>query len=163
MSLTRFSRLTRRITAALALSGAAVVGLPLASADAYVNTSTAPYARIPWGDCTGYLGSVAQSDYAAVGGVDVYCNSVRTSITARVFLWRWNGSSWSNVATSAWKTDYGQRSLVGTQTPRYPYCGYTWWDETATVNVDGYQTNWDYGKAVGSYAKYDPCDPTRHG
>jgi hypothetical protein len=124
------------------------------AAQAQVNP-IAPNYVFSWGDCPVTLGGVAWTNGWAVGGVDVNCHSRHGSVSATVYLWRWNGSSWSAVGsgTGAYSNAYG--ISVWTQPP---ICGggNTWWDETATVHVDGSSKTFDLYQGLGRYPTYSP-------
>ena len=136
------SRLARRPV--LALAGLALAAVIATAGPAHANVNTVdggPYTKYDWGDCTIYVGSVKTWNGAAVGGADIWCNSVRGKIIAQVSLFRFTPSTgWQNVATSGWVSVYNTKQLIIQTWP--PICGGSarWYSQT-TVHVDGYQTS----------------------
>ena len=152
----RFSRRLRRPVFGLAAAACMLaLGVGAASAaQAQVNPA-APHYVFPWGDCSVNVGSVATPNGAAVGGVDVTCNSTRGHITAYVYLYRDIGGSWVLVGSGG-GTDYNNHGLYAWTAP--PVCGYytSYWDEVAVVNVDGSQHTFDMASGYGRYPSYAP-------
>jgi hypothetical protein len=95
-----FSRRLLRPVLALAASACTLaLGLGVASAaQAQVNPA-GPHHVWAWGDCSVTLGNVKTSNGAAVGGADITCGHYRGHITASVYLYRYNGSSWVRVGS----------------------------------------------------------------
>lgn len=152
----RVTRFLRRPAVALA-TVACVLGVSLGAAtgaQAQVN-SGGPHYVFPWGDCTVNLGNVAQADRAAVGGADITCNHYRGFISAHVYLYRWNGTSWAAVRGGD-GTNYNNYELSVATAP--PYCGggNAYWDDVVSVDVDGYQEKFDLDNALGYAPQYSP-------
>jgi hypothetical protein len=133
-------------TATLAIAG---------SAHAQVNRA-GPSWTFPWGDCPVTVGNVKVPGGAAVGGADIQCLHRHGTITAKVDLWRYNGSRWVLVRTSGWVTTINT-SYLSVQTAPYWCGGNAYWDTKVTVNVDGYyQTTFDLYDGIKTYVPYPP-------
>jgi hypothetical protein len=148
-------RLPRPVLALAASACTLALGLGAASAaQAQVNPA-GPHHVWAWGDCSVTLGNVKTSNGAAVGGADITCGHYRGSITAYVYLYRYNGSSWVRVGSGG-GTDYNNYRLSAWTAP--PVCGNwtSYWDDMVTVNVDGSQQSFDLGSGLGYYPKYAP-------
>jgi hypothetical protein len=150
----RITRRTRLFSVAVALAATATIGIA-GSAHARVNGN--PSFTFQWGDCPVTVGNVIGRAGAAVGGADIQCLHHHGTITAKVDLWRYNGSRWVMVRTSGWVTTINN-SWLSVQTWG-PYCGggEALWNDTVTVNVDGYyQRTFNLYDGIGYSAKYSP-------
>lgn len=149
MTITSPRRSSRRLTLVLAL--AAIAGTALfsaATANAGVVTGRPSHTYVG-SECSVTLGSVAMTPAVAEDGVDVACNHYHSYITAKVDLYRWNGSAWKDVSTSGWQTTYNNYHLSA-HSGYYCGGGATYWDEIATVNIDGSQQTYDLWNALPS-------------
>jgi len=101
------------------------------------------------------LGNVRTSNGAALGGADITCNHYRGYITAYVYLYRWNESSWVRVGSGG-GTDYDNNGLSVWTAP--PVCGdwNSYWDDVVTVTVDGAQQTFDLASGLGYDPTYTP-------
>ena len=112
-----------------------------------------------WGDCTVTTGNVRQTDASAVGGMDVSCTYAPGTITAKVDLYRFDGSQWVLVRTSDWYTIDGSSGL-SVWTGAYCGGGLAYWKEIGTVWVDGSTTafdTWEDGTNQSAYAPGGVC------
>lgn len=151
----RFPRRTAIAVAAVASAAAVTLG-GTAIAHAQVNDK-GPHYPFTWGDCSIDVGNVAQKTGWAVGGVDVSCAKIYAHVSATIALWRWDisGNKWVQV-------EYGSNAQNNTShlsaATTYAYCGgrATYWDDIATVTINGTTETFDLYKGLGYYAAYGP-------
>jgi hypothetical protein len=125
------------------------------TADAQVNT-LGPHYTFAWGDCSVLLGNIKTANGAARGGSDVTCGHYRGTISAKVDLYRWNGTRWVDMTTSGWVTAHNALQLSVGTTNQVCGGGLAYWDDVVTVNVDGSQQTFDLYNGIGYYGQYAP-------
>jgi len=150
----RIPRRARLVSLAVALAATATIAMA-GSAHAQVNRAGPSY-TFPWGDCPVTVGNVMWPGGAAVGGADIQCVHRHGSISANVYLWRWNGSRWDAVRTSGWVSTSNTSWLSVQTSPPYWCGGNAYWDTKVTVNVDGYQKTFDLYDGIKTYVPYPP-------
>jgi hypothetical protein len=152
----RLPRYLRRPAIALTSTACALaISLGAATAaQAQVNPKGPNY-PFAWGDCWVDVGNVASTGGVAVGGVDIYCGHYY-DITAHIYLYRWNinAKKWVLVGTGG---GAGYNYQLSVQTSK-PYCGggKTYWNDVASVNIDGYSKTFNLDNALGYPPRYAP-------
>jgi hypothetical protein len=132
------------VVAATVLAGAGTAG-------ATVNQSGAPTHRysLTGTNCSALVGAVKTNNGAAMGGVDVTCDSTH-QITATAVLYRWDGRSWATYSSGAWTA---RTTALSVNTGSV--CGaVAQWLTRAYVTIDGLSYN-----ALDSNTVTSPYDP----
>jgi hypothetical protein len=120
--------------AAMALTLAGPVGSAAAN---ITNPATSyAYAGEAGGKCTVHVGSVWQSTGWAMGGVDVNCDRAMETISAKVTLFRWDGTQWQSITSTAWSPlPWLQNYSLHTPSPGVCGGGNTYWLTRASLFI----------------------------